>query len=81
MITIVMLHISMSNLKGESALTINFFNHSFNTRLFFFLSGMVVVLGGRFFQMERCLELWYKKDENIIVAFRSMECLHHAIYL
>ena len=47
MVTIVMLHIVSSNLKGDSASTINFFNHSFNTRLFFFLSGMVVALGGQ----------------------------------
>ena len=82
MITIVMLHLSMSNLEGDSASTINFFNHSFNTRLFFFLSGMVVALGGgKFLQMGRCLELWGKKDENIVVAIRCMECSHYAIYL
>ena len=70
MITIVMLHISMSNLKGESALTINFFNHSFNTRLFFFLSGMVVALGGANFS--RWKDVWsfgIKKTKTLLLPF------------
>ena len=46
MVTIVMLHLSSFNLQGNSATTINSFNHSFNTRLFFVLSGMVAVIAG-----------------------------------
>ena len=46
MITIVMIHLAQYNLDGETASVIYFFNHSFNTLLFFFLSGMVVALGG-----------------------------------
>ena len=70
MITIVMLHISMSNLKGESSLTINFFNHSFNTRLFFFLSGMVVALGGANFPSWK--DVWnfgVKKTKTLLLPF------------
>ena len=82
MITIVMIHLAQYNLGGSAASIIYFFNHCFNTRLFFFLSGMVVALGGgRFLQMERCMELWGKKDENIVAAIHSMECPHNAIYL
>ena len=46
MITIVMLHVTLNNLEGDSCIMINSFNHSFNTRLLFFLSGMVAALGG-----------------------------------
>lgn len=46
MITIVMLHVTLNNLEGDSCIIINSFNHSFNTRLLFFLSGMVAALGG-----------------------------------
>lgn len=70
MITIVMLHISMSNLKGESALTINFFNHSFNTRLFFFLSGMVVALGGAdFSNLKNTWNFGIKKTKTLLLPF------------
>lgn len=48
MITIVMLHVTLNNLEGDSCIMINSFNHSFNTRLLFFLSGMVAALGGAF---------------------------------
>ena len=82
MVTIVMLHIVSSNLKGDAALMVNFFNGSFGTMLFFFLSGMVVAVGGgKFLQMERSLGLCVKKDKNIVAAIRSMECPHNAIYL
>ena len=46
MITIVMLHVTLNNFEGDSCIMINSFNHSFNTRLLFFLSGMVAALGG-----------------------------------
>ena len=70
MITIVMLHISMSNLKGESASTINFFNHSFNTRLFFFLSGMVVALGGAdFSNLKNAWNFGIKKAKSLLLPF------------
>ena len=70
MITIVMLHISMSNLKGESASTINFFNHSFNTRLFFFLSGMVVALGGAdFSNLKNAWNFGIKKTKTLLLPF------------
>ncbi len=70
MITIVMLHISMSNLKGESASTINFFNHSFNTRLFFFLSGMVVVLGGaNFYRWKDVWNFGIRKTKTLLMPF------------
>lgn len=45
MIAIVMLHIC-GNLQGESARLISFFNHSWDTRFFFFISGVVAALGG-----------------------------------
>lgn len=70
MITIVMLHLSMSNLEGDSASAINFFNHSFNTRLFFFLSGMVVALGGANFS--RWKDAWnfgIKKTKTLLMPF------------
>ena len=44
-IAIVMLHFS-SQFDGESARLIALFNHSWDTRLFFVLSGMVASLGG-----------------------------------
>lgn len=70
MITIVMLHLSMSNLKGDSALTINFFNHSFNTRLFFFLSGMVVALGGvNFSKLKDAWNFGVKKTKTLLLPF------------
>lgn len=70
MITIVMLHLSMSNLEGYSALTINFFNHSFNTRLFFFLSGMVVALGGaNFSKLKDAWNFGIKKTKTLLLPF------------
>ena len=70
MITIVMLHLSMSNLEGYSASTINFFNHSFNTRLFFFLSGMVVALGGaNFSNLKDAWNFWVKKTKTLLLPF------------
>ena len=65
-----MLHLSSSNLEGDSASTINFFNHSFNTRLFFFLSGMVVALGGTNFS--RWKDAWnfgIKKTKTLLLPF------------
>lgn len=69
MITIVMLHLSMSNLDGDSASTINFFNHCFNTRLFFFLSGMVVALGANFSRWKDVWNFGIKKTKTLLLPF------------
>ena len=70
MVTIVMLHIVSSNLKGDAALMVNFFNGSFGTMLFFFLSGMVVAVGGANFS--RWKEAWdfvLKKIKTLLLPF------------
>ena len=70
MITIVMLHLSMNNLEGYSASMINFFNHSFNTRLFFFLSGMVVALGGtNYSNLKDARNFGVKKTKTLLLPF------------
>lgn len=70
MITIVMIHLAQYNLDGSAASIIYFFNHCFNTRLFFFLSGMVVALGGADFS--RWKDAWnfgVKKTKTLLLPF------------
>lgn len=70
MITIVMHHLVQSNLEGDAVSTIIFFNHSFHTRLFFFLSGMVVALSGANFS--RWKDTWnfgMKKTKTLLLPF------------
>ena len=70
MITIVMIHLAQYNLDGNAAFMIYFFNHSFNTRLFFFLSGMVVALGGTNFSTWK--DTWnfgVKKTKTLLLPF------------
>lgn len=70
MVTIVMLHVVASNLEGDVAITINFFNHSFNTRLFFFLSGMVVALRGADLHKRKDSFIFFrKKTYTLLIPF------------
>ena len=59
-IAIVMLHFSYQ-FDGESARLITLFNHSWDTRLFFVLSGMVASMGGVKLENVRELLLFVKK--------------------
>lgn len=70
MITIVMIHLAQYNLDGETASVIYFFNHSFNTLLFFFLSGMVVALGGaNFSNLKNAWNFGIKKTKSLLLPF------------
>ena len=65
-IAIVMLHLC-GNLTGESARLISFFNHSWDTRLFFLLSGMVAALGGAVIDDKHVLLHFFKKKTNALL--------------
>ena len=70
MITIVMIHLAQYNLVGNAASIIYFFNHSFNTLLFFFLSGMVVALGGAdFSNLKNAWNFGIKKTKTLLLPF------------
>ena len=70
MITIVMLHLSLFNLCGDAALKINFFNHCFNVKLFFFLSGMVAALSHADFSRWKDIKLFFQnKTLRLLLPF------------
>ena len=69
MITIVMIHLAQYNLVGNAASIIYFFNHSFNTLLFFFLSGMVVALGADFSNLKNAWNFGIKKTKTLLLPF------------
>lgn len=70
MITIVMLHLSLFNLCGDAALKINFFNHCFNVKLFFFLSGMVAALSHADFSRWKDIKLFFQnKTLRLLLSF------------
>lgn len=78
MITIVMLHLSSSNWEGDSASTMIFFNHSFNTHLFF-LSGMVLALGrANFFRWK---DAWnFEKTKTLLLPYvQSLSMLFYLL--
>lgn len=78
-IAIVMLHFSYQ-FDGESARLIALFNHSWDTRLFFVLSGMVASLGGgKIRQRERAIPVCEEEILNPSTSFRFLEYNYNTI--
>ena len=73
-IAIVMLHFSF-RFNGESARLISLFNHSWDTRLFFVLSGMVASLGGggKIGKRKRAIPVCEEEIPNPSTPFRYLE--------
>ena len=78
-IAIVMLHFSFQ-FDGESARLIDLFNHSWDTKLFFVLSGMVVSLGGgKIGRRERAIPVCEEEIPYPSTPFRCMEYNYNTI--
>ena len=74
-IAIVMLHFSFQ-FDGESARLIGLFNHSWDTRLFFVLSGMVASLGGGG-KIRKCERAFPVFEEKIPYPSTPFHCLEY----
>ena len=78
-IAIVMLHFSYQ-FDGESARLITLFNHSWDTRLFFVLSGMVASLGGgKIGKREKAIPVCKEEISNSSSPFHCLEYNYRTI--
>ena len=71
MICIVMLHLTIFNMKGTASVAVGDFCHSFDTRLLFLLSGMTaaISMGGRKMDFRDCLAVGRKKIRTLFLPF------------
>jgi fucose 4-O-acetylase-like acetyltransferase len=71
MICIVMLHLTIFNLKGTASESVGGFCHSFDTRLLFLLSGMTaaISMGNKKMGFRECVVLGLKKLRTLFMPF------------
>ena len=71
MICIVMLHLTIFNLKGAASEAVGSFCHSFDTRLLFLLSGMTaaISMGNKDMGFRECVAIGLKKLRTLFMPF------------
>lgn len=71
MICIVMLHLTIFNLRGDASQSVGSFCHYFDTRLLFFLSGMTAAIsvGSKGSTIRECMKIGLKKLRTLFMPF------------
>ena len=71
MLCIVMLHLTIFNLKGAASEAVGGFCHSFDTRLLFLLSGMTaaISMGNKNMKYRECMAIGLKKLRTLFMPF------------
>lgn len=71
MICIVILHLTIFNLRGVASESVGIFCHSFDTRLLFFLSGMTAAIsvGSKGSTLRECMKIGLKKLRTLFMPF------------